>query len=181
VTDPGIVPGRSWLSSKQEVAKKYKYTDKNNKVFYHCLNPRGNQLYKFKFCEVCRIFRPPRTSHCHVCNNCVLKFDHHCMWLGTCIGKNNYHTFFYFVSSLWLEIILTLALCFKNLDLHRELSGENGFFNSFKAYPFTFIIILYAVLFLIFTSVLFLFHVNLISDFKSTQEKLKVDKGICEN
>lgn len=41
--------------------------------------------------------------------------------------------------------------------------------------------IVYGLIFSIFVTVLFLFHVNLISDFKSTQEKLKKDKGISEN
>jgi hypothetical protein len=46
------------------------------------------------------IFRPQRTSHCNICNNCVLNFDHHCVWLGTCIGRRNYKWFIYFVSTL---------------------------------------------------------------------------------
>ena len=56
-----------------------------------------------KVCETCNIRRPRICSHCKECDCCVQDFDHHCHWLGTCIGLRNHKTFLVFVvSPPWL-------------------------------------------------------------------------------
>ncbi|XP_039120063.1 protein S-acyltransferase 10 [Dioscorea cayenensis subsp. rotundata] len=33
-------------------------------------------------CTYCNIIQPPRTKHCHDCDNVYFQFDHRCLWLG---------------------------------------------------------------------------------------------------
>lgn len=61
-----------------------------------------------KFCETCLIFRPPRTIHCNICDCCIRGFDHHCLWLGTCIGYRNYVSFQTFL--LIINVVLPLSM-----------------------------------------------------------------------
>ena len=61
----------------------------------------GKELM-LSYCNTCNVRRPPRTFHCSRCDACVEVHDHHCPWVGTCIGKRNHKFFtsFIFFSSL---------------------------------------------------------------------------------
>ena len=94
--DPGIIE------------RNYEYATYNNKKSTIKVNIKGHMV-NLNYCYTCFHFRPPRTSHCAECDNCVEKFDHHCLWMGTCVGKRNYK-YFYLVLSL--TTILSLIQIF---------------------------------------------------------------------
>ncbi|EKM51585.1 uncharacterized protein PHACADRAFT_150099 [Phanerochaete carnosa HHB-10118-sp] len=56
-----------------------------------------------KWCRKCWAPKPERTHHCSHCGRCVLKMDHHCMWLGyKCLGHRNYTSFLHFITCITL-------------------------------------------------------------------------------
>ena len=56
------------------------------------------------FCPYCLVKKSFRSVHCLVCQHCVDEFDHHCFWIGNCIGKNNYTLFFIFLVYILLDL-----------------------------------------------------------------------------
>ena len=93
------------------------------KEFFNELNIKEIKLNNFtiqmKFCRTCMVWRPPRTSHCSLCGNCKLKFDHHCPWIGKCIALKNYRYFLFFI--LYLFWLLTSNW---NFIFHENLNGK---------------------------------------------------------
>lgn len=57
------------------------------------------------FCSSCLIRKPLRSKHCSICNKCVARFDHHCPWVGNCVGSGNHKYFIWYLISLFLVII----------------------------------------------------------------------------
>ncbi|KAK8743669.1 hypothetical protein OTU49_001199, partial [Cherax quadricarinatus] len=36
----------------------------------------------WRYCAICQVNYPPRSYHCHICDECILKRDHHCKFTG---------------------------------------------------------------------------------------------------
>ena len=53
-------------------------------------------------CEYCNRKKFLRSSHCRTCNVCVLRRDHHCVWIANCVGIGNNR--FFFIFCLWVTV-----------------------------------------------------------------------------
>ncbi|KAK7931544.1 palmitoyltransferase SWF1 [Apiospora marii] len=59
-------------------------------------------------------YPPPRSKHCAVCNRCVAKMDHHCVFINNCVGYGNQA---YFILLLLSTGILTSYGAYLGLGL----------------------------------------------------------------
>lgn len=104
-SDPGVLPRNNIYSFSFPNSLGIKETCFMNKKKYYFI--RGRK-FRVKYCSSCYIFRGPAVSHCKKCDNCVDNFDHHCPWLGNCIGKNNYKFFMIFLIFFNLLVFINL-------------------------------------------------------------------------
>lgn len=96
--DPGIVPRNSRPPEMEEGLERSQSLEWMSEYAPEMKIPRtkdvlvNGYIIKVKYCDTCMIYRPPRASHCSICNNCVQKFDHHCPWVGQCIALVSFLT-----------------------------------------------------------------------------------------
>jgi palmitoyltransferase ZDHHC9/14/18 len=125
-SDPGIIP----RATHAEAAR----TEANIKAYEQQIGgvsqPRiktvdiNGMTIKLKYCYTCRIYRPPRASHCSLCNNCVARFDHHCPWVGNCVGIRNYRYFYLFLLNLSLLCLYLISCSIAHLVMFTQ--RKNG-------------------------------------------------------
>lgn len=68
------------------------------------------------WCTACRVVRPPRAGHCRICGVCVLRLDHHCVWINSCVGQANHRSFlltlvFFLLTSLYGIGLVLQSVC----------------------------------------------------------------------
>ncbi|KAI9071332.1 hypothetical protein K1719_046711 [Acacia pycnantha] len=123
---------------------------------------------KVKFCDACLLYRPPRCSHCSICNNCVQRFDHHCPWVGQCIGMRNYRFFFMFISTSTVLCIYVFVFSWINLTLRGVNLGKaigQDYVSDF--------LIVYCFIAVWFVGGLTAFHLYLICTNQTTYENFR--------
>ncbi|KAG1321756.1 hypothetical protein G6F62_010643 [Rhizopus arrhizus] len=94
-TDPGIIPRN--LDTQEEIEENASSINPSiiSGIYQKEIQIK-NTSWSLKYCDTCKIYRPPRASHCRQCDNCVEYEDHHCIWLNNCVvwmvgGLTVYH------------------------------------------------------------------------------------------
>jgi len=167
IMDPGIIPRRIVRMHKRYAGEE---------IFFRLNNLSDN--YRMKFWSTCFIFRPPRTSHCHTCNNWVMRWDHHCPWMGTWIGRRNFKLFYWFLVHLFLitlyGFIMTLIHLFMVAsDESQENTYKDAWRNALKKYPISLVLWIWITPALIFSIVLLTYHTYLSMIDETTNENVK--------
>ena len=159
-SDPGIL-----ARQRQDY-----YYNTNKPSLKYVIN---GHILTLNYCYSCSLFRPPRTSHCSLCDNCVERFDHHCLWLGTCIGKRNYRYFYFLTTSINLSAVFQICFSLYYIIFNAKKLGNKEEYNKLILWGLS-ALSLYDLLFVIFfMGKLFLLHTYLVFKSKTFYENVK--------
>ncbi|XP_043677364.1 palmitoyltransferase app isoform X2 [Vespula pensylvanica] len=174
-SDPGVIP-RATPDEAAYIEKQIEVPNNGNSKTYRP-PPRTKEVLvrgqpvKLKYCFTCKIFRPPRASHCSLCDNCVERFDHHCPWVGNCVGRRNYRYFYAFIVSLAFLCVFIFACAVTHLIMLTR--DDRPFLEAVKLSPGS--VIVGVICFLSAWSILGLagFHTYLATSNQTTNEDIK--------
>eukprot|EP00884_Botryococcus_braunii_P000624 jgi/Botrbrau1/10562/Bobra.0343s0010.1 len=167
LTDPGFVPRDLTLADSDAG---WRSPTKEFTVNGYVINT--------KWCTTCNHYREPRCSHCAVCDNCVRKFDHHCPWVGTCIGARNYR---FFLSFLFTTTALDLLVFAFSVWRLVHLGRDRGVGGAFAGEPAAVALAVYTFAAFWFVGGLSGFHLYLASGNRTTYEHFRMHYSNNQN
>ncbi len=86
----------------------------NNEIENDNNNNNNNNNNSSGYCSICKIFynKDRKIYHCKYCNVCIEKCDHHCIWIGKCVGKKNMFYFNLFITFVILIYVYFIFIVF---------------------------------------------------------------------
>ena len=122
-----------------------------------------------RYCEKCVSVKPDRSHHCSVCGHCVLKFDHHCPWVNTCVNFRNYKFFIQFLGYALLYCAFIFLTDIKYFIWFWQVGVTEGDGGKFHIMFMFFV----AGMFAISVSTLFFYHLWLSAKNRTTIESFR--------
>lgn len=141
--DPGYLNTQRAARGKREPANGIR-TSKNGSPGGHpeIQEENVNLLAEKNWCKICQVPRPPRSGHCRICESCVQRMDHHCVWINNCIGARN-HKFFILLlvifqfTSIYGMVMTLRAVCWGR-SVFSALFYCPGIYNNYStSFAFT--------------------------------------------
>ena len=76
------------------------------------MNNKKQSIEDSAFCNKCKVFYNPnkKIEHCNFCKVCVEKMDHHCVWVGKCVAKNNAFYFYAMIVNICI-LYIYIIIC----------------------------------------------------------------------
>ncbi|XP_071744904.1 uncharacterized protein [Lepeophtheirus salmonis] len=85
------------------------------------------QTTKWEECESCDMHVPISSRHCSHCRKCIRLKDHHCYFLGACVGSHNKRFFLAFVLYAALGSLFATLAILNEMSMNRNLFSWDGF------------------------------------------------------
>lgn len=171
-TDPGRFPRNIHIPSEVKYSKVVNPPEEYFKAVTIPFYKDNKSGVTVRYCTTCHIWRPPRTSHCRVCNSCIADFDHHCIYLNNCVGLRNQQYFLWFL--LTSVITCSLLIVQSVLLLHFKV---NNIKKSISKNPLSLFLLIYGILSFIYPFLLLGTHIVLTMFNLRTREYLNFVYG----
>ena len=65
-----------------------------------------------RYCHQCKVFKPDRCHHCSSCGRCILRFDHHCVFINNCVSHYTYKFFLAFIVYAFIGCLMVSVFGF---------------------------------------------------------------------
>ncbi|CAG2228431.1 SWF1 [Mytilus edulis] len=159
---------------------------------YQSVYPYDERMYVPNAkCRTCKFVKPARSKHCSICNRCVHRFDHHCLWTNNDVGGLNHGYFVLFLLTMMFKCIWGFYVGIKSLVLytqyHRLLETQvmtsNGEMKQvtysivlqhlFMQFPRLVFIVTSLFFLIILLGIFTIYHVNVVLTNRTTNERYK--------